>query len=155
MQRTARMAFLMDDLVLLWSAHRVGTREGADWLRRPWDPHKGAPSFRDLLIGLRREAWRNHVVDPPSPLRRPQKWPPSWRVNYTPVGTSSVIRGRRDITLVPRVRPDPTPSPLPYEGGGTDLPAPRRRGAGGEVVPPAELVPPTVNSYPGGANYYL
>jgi catechol 2,3-dioxygenase-like lactoylglutathione lyase family enzyme len=77
-QRTAPMAFLVYDLVLLWSASRVQAGEPAIWLRRPWDPHKTAPSFRDLLITLRRDAWRQQVFDPPSALRMPQKWLPSW-----------------------------------------------------------------------------
>ena len=77
-QRTAPMAFLVYDLVLLWSASRVQAGEQATWLRRPWDPHKSAPSFRDLLIALRREAWRQQVFDPPSALRLPQKWLPPW-----------------------------------------------------------------------------
>ena len=77
-QRTAPLAFLVYDLVLLWSAERTRTHPGTDWLRRPWDPHKTAPSFRDLLIALRRDAWRQHVFDPPLPSRCPQKWLPSW-----------------------------------------------------------------------------
>jgi len=77
-RRTAPMAFLMYDLVLLWSAERARAGDGAVWLRRPWDPHKRAPSFRDLLIALRREAWRQRVFDLPSVARMPQKWLPSW-----------------------------------------------------------------------------
>ena len=77
-RRTAPMAFLVYDLVLLWSAQRVRAGDGATWLRRPWDPHKAAPSFRDLLIALRRETWRQHVFDPPFMLRMPIKWLPSW-----------------------------------------------------------------------------
>jgi len=77
-QRTAPMAFLVYDLVLLWSASCAA--EGAEpaWLRRPWDAHKTAPAFRDLLCNLRREAWRQRVFDPPSATRQPQKWLPSW-----------------------------------------------------------------------------
>ena len=77
-QRTAPLAFLLYDLVLLWSASRVQAGGEATWLRRPWDPHKAGPSFRDLLIALRREAWRQHVFDRPYHLRCPQKWLPSW-----------------------------------------------------------------------------
>jgi hypothetical protein len=77
-RRTAPFALLVYDLVLLWSASRVRAGEPASWLRRPWDPHKAAPSFRDLLRALRREAWRQHVFDPPSVQRMPQKWLPSW-----------------------------------------------------------------------------
>lgn len=77
-QRTAPMAFLVYDLVLLWSASRVAAGEETSWLRRPWDPHKTAPSFRDLLVNLRREAWRQRVFDPPSAVRTPQNWLPSW-----------------------------------------------------------------------------
>lgn len=77
-QRTAPVAFLVYDLVLLWSASRADSGDGPSWLRRPWDPHKAAPSFRDLLINLRREAWRQHVFDPPLPAWEPQKWLPAW-----------------------------------------------------------------------------
>lgn len=77
-RRTAPVAFLVYDLVLLWAASRARAGEAACWLRRPWDPHKTMPSFRDLLIALRRETWRQHVFDLPSQLRRPQKWLPSW-----------------------------------------------------------------------------
>lgn len=77
-QRTAPMAFLVYDLVLLWSASCVRAGEEASWLRRPWDPHKATPSFRDLLIALRREAWRQNVFDLPYHLRCPQKWLPAW-----------------------------------------------------------------------------
>lgn len=77
-QRTAPMAFLIYDLVLLWSASRAQAGEHATWLRRPWDPHKTAPSFRDLLINLRREGWRQQLFDPSQPLRMPKKWLPTW-----------------------------------------------------------------------------
>lgn len=61
-QRTAPMAFLVYDLMLLWSASRAAAGEDASWFRRPWGPHKTAPSFRDLLVNLRREAWRQQVL---------------------------------------------------------------------------------------------
>lgn len=77
-QRTAPTAFVVYDLVLLWSASRAAAGDQPSWLRRPWDPHKAAPSFRDLLISLRREAWCQHVFDPPSASWMPQKWLPSW-----------------------------------------------------------------------------
>jgi hypothetical protein len=77
-QRTAPMALLLYDLVLLWSAQEAIAGNEPAWLRRPWDPHKAAPSFRDLLVNLRREAWRQHVFDPPLPERMPQKWLPPW-----------------------------------------------------------------------------
>jgi len=76
--RTAPMAFVVYDLVLLWSASRVASGDEPSWLRRPWDRHKAAPSFRDLLVNLRRETWRQHVFDPPLATREPQKWLPSW-----------------------------------------------------------------------------
>lgn len=77
-QRTAPMAFLVYDLVLLWSAGRAASGEAPHWPRRPWDPHKAAPSFRDLLFNLRREGWRHHVFDPPSPGGKPKKSLPAW-----------------------------------------------------------------------------
>ena len=77
-QRTAPMAFLVYDLVLLWSASRAAAGEEPSWLRRPWDAHKTAPSFRDLLVNLRREAWLHQVFDPPLAARQPQNWLPPW-----------------------------------------------------------------------------
>ena len=77
-QRTAPMALLIYGLVMLWSVERVAEGEELTWLRRPWDRRKTAPSFRDLLISLRREAWRQQVFDPPTPSRQPNNWLPSW-----------------------------------------------------------------------------
>ena len=77
-RRTAPLAFLVYDLVWLWAAEQARAGTEPSWLRRPWDPHKRVPSFRDLLIGLRRETWRQHVFDPPFAIRKPQNWLPSW-----------------------------------------------------------------------------
>jgi hypothetical protein len=77
-QRTAPVALLVYGLVLLWSASRVAAGVEPAWLRRPWDRHKTAPSFRDLLVNLRREAWRRQVFDPPSAPRQTNNWLPSW-----------------------------------------------------------------------------
>jgi len=77
-QRTAPLALLVYGLVLLWSAGSAAEGEEPAWLRRPWDRHKAAPSFRDLLLNLRRAAWRQDVFDPPLASRMPQNWPPAW-----------------------------------------------------------------------------
>jgi hypothetical protein len=77
-QRTAPMALLIYGLVLLWSASCATAGEEPSWLRRPWDAYKTAPSFRDLLVNLRREAWRQQVFDPPLCARQPNNWLPSW-----------------------------------------------------------------------------
>lgn len=77
-RRTAPLAFLVYDLVLLWAADRARAGAKPSWLQRPWYRDKAAPSFRDLLTALRREAWRLHVFDPTFHLRCRQKWLPSW-----------------------------------------------------------------------------
>jgi hypothetical protein len=77
-RRTAPIALLVYDLVLLWAAERAGAGAEPSWLQRPWYRDKAAPSFRDLLAALRRETWRRHVFDPTMHLRCPQKWLPSW-----------------------------------------------------------------------------
>jgi hypothetical protein len=77
-RRTAPIALLVYDLVVLWAAERARAGTEPSWLQRPWYRDKAAPSFRDLLTALRRETWRRHVFDPTIHLRCPQKWLPSW-----------------------------------------------------------------------------
>jgi DDE superfamily endonuclease len=74
--RTAPMAGLVYDLVLLWYATRVRHGHAANWPVRPWYRSKTAPSFLDMLTAVRQEAWRLHFSDPPSPTPSPQNPPP-------------------------------------------------------------------------------
>lgn len=65
--RTAPIAGLVYDLVLLWYAARVRQGHTSDWPVRPWYRSKAAPSFLDMLTTVRRDSWRLHFSDPPSP----------------------------------------------------------------------------------------
>jgi hypothetical protein len=65
--RTAPLAGLVHDLVLLWYAARIRQGRPADWIVRPWYRSKTIPSFLDMLTTLRQEAWRLHISAPPSP----------------------------------------------------------------------------------------
>jgi len=77
-RRTAPMAFIVYDLVLLWAANRARQGKCVEWVERPWYRRKSAPSFLDLITALRSEAWRQHVFDPPSPARRRKNSPTLW-----------------------------------------------------------------------------
>jgi DDE superfamily endonuclease len=76
--RTAPMASLAYDLVLLWYAARVQQGRATDWLVRPWYRSKTAPSFLDMLTAVRQESWRLYFSDPPSPTPTAEKPAPSW-----------------------------------------------------------------------------
>src|SRR5262249_35068227 len=65
--RTAPMAGLVYDLVLLWYAARVRQGHAAGWPGRPWYRSKTNPSFPDMLTTVRQDSWRRHFSDPPSP----------------------------------------------------------------------------------------
>jgi hypothetical protein len=65
--RTAPLAGLVYDLVLLWSAARVQQGHAPDWLVRPWYRSKTAPSFLDMLTAVRQDSWRLLFSAPPSP----------------------------------------------------------------------------------------
>ena len=65
--RTAPLAGLVYDLVVLWYAARVQQGRSADWLVRPWYRSKATPSFLDMLTAVRQDSWRLHFSDPPSP----------------------------------------------------------------------------------------
>jgi hypothetical protein len=77
-RRTAPMAFIVYDLILLWAANRARQGNRVQWVDRPWYRRKSAPSFLDMITALRVEAWRQHVFDPPSPARRRKNSPPLW-----------------------------------------------------------------------------
>jgi hypothetical protein len=77
-QRTAPMAFVVYDLVLLWYAARPEPERTAGWPIRPWYRQKSTPSFPDMLTTLRREGWTRYVSAPPCPPRRLQNPRTSW-----------------------------------------------------------------------------
>ena len=73
--RTAPLAGLVYDLILLWYAARLRQGRAADWLVRPWYRSKAAPSFVDMLTALRQDSWRLHFSDPPLPAPLAQNPP--------------------------------------------------------------------------------
>ncbi|MHB8575187.1 MAG: IS701 family transposase [Dehalococcoidia bacterium] len=77
-QRTAPMAFLVYDLVLLWYAGRSAEPQAPTWVQRPWYRQKTTPSFLDMLTALRREGWQRAVSGPAWPARRPQNAAAAW-----------------------------------------------------------------------------
>src|SRR5215217_3804475 len=76
--RTAPVAGLVYDLVLLWYAARLRQGLAAGWTIRPWYRSKTTPSFLDMLTALRHESWRPYFSDPPLPGPATQKSPHSW-----------------------------------------------------------------------------
>jgi len=64
-RRTAPMACLVHDLVLLWKASCYQAGQPLTWVERPWYRRKTAPSFADVLTELRLAAWRQRLFDPP------------------------------------------------------------------------------------------
>jgi hypothetical protein len=63
--RTAPMAGIVYDLVLLWYAARVQHGLSDTWPRRPWYRSKTTPSFADMLTTVRQDSWRLLFSDPP------------------------------------------------------------------------------------------
>src|SRR3954452_15124058 len=76
--RTAPLAAIVYDLVLLWYAARVQQGLAAGWLVRPWYRSKSAPSFLDMLTAVRHESWRLYFSDPPLPTPATEKSARSW-----------------------------------------------------------------------------
>ena len=74
--RTAPLAGLVYDLVLLWYAARLQQGRAATWIVRPWYRAKATPSFLDMLTALRQESWRRLFSDPPSSAPFAQNSPP-------------------------------------------------------------------------------
>jgi DDE superfamily endonuclease len=70
-QRTAPLAFLVYDLVLLWYASQVAAAAAPAWVQRPWYRQKATPSFLDMLTALRRAGWQQALSAAP--------WPQRWR----------------------------------------------------------------------------
>ena len=67
--RTAPLAGIVYDLVLLWYAERVQHDVAPAWAMRPWYRSKTAPSFLDMLTAARQESWHRDVSAPPGPPR--------------------------------------------------------------------------------------
>ena len=76
--RTAPMAGIIYDLVLLWYAARLQQGHATGWLVRPWYRSKTTPSFLDMLTAVRQDSWRLYFSDPPSPTPVVDKPPASW-----------------------------------------------------------------------------
>src|SRR3954447_7332311 len=76
--RTAPLAAIVYDLVLLWYAARLQQGLAAGWTSRPWYRSKTFPSFLDMLTAVRHESWRRHISDPPLPGPATQNSTPSW-----------------------------------------------------------------------------
>lgn len=68
--RTAPLAGLAYDLVLLWAAERAEHGLTPGWPPRPWYRAKTAPSFLDLLTALRQDSRPLRISVPPCPPRR-------------------------------------------------------------------------------------
>lgn len=65
--RTAPLAGLVYDLVLLWYAARLRQGQATAWSVRPWHRSKTAPSFLDMPTAVRQESWHLLFSDPPTP----------------------------------------------------------------------------------------
>jgi hypothetical protein len=76
--RTAPLARIADDLVLLWYAARVQQSLASGWLVRPWYRSKTTPSCLDLLTAVRQESWRLDFAAPPLPGPATQQSAHSW-----------------------------------------------------------------------------
>jgi hypothetical protein len=76
--RTAPMASIAYDLILLWYAARVQQGLATGWTLRPWYRSKTTPSFLDMLTAVRQESWRLYFSDPPLPAPTTQKSAHSW-----------------------------------------------------------------------------
>lgn len=78
-RRTAPLAFVSYDLVLLWSALRARHGQPVGWIERPWYRSKISPSFADMLTAIRFATWHQLTIsDPPSHSWPRKNWPPPW-----------------------------------------------------------------------------
>jgi hypothetical protein len=76
--RTAPLAGITYDLVLLWYAGRVQQGLATGWLIRPWYRAKATPSFLDMLTAVRQASWRLYFSDSPLPTPATEKPADSW-----------------------------------------------------------------------------
>ncbi|HUR02834.1 MAG TPA: transposase [Nonomuraea sp.] len=74
--RTAPLAGIVYDLILLWYAARLQQGRATAWPVRPWYRSKSTPSFLDMLTAVRHDSWSVHFSDPPSPSPVAQNSPP-------------------------------------------------------------------------------
>jgi hypothetical protein len=74
--RTAPLAGVVYDLVLLWYAARVQQGRADDWIVRPWYRSKATPSFLDMLTAVRQDSWRLLFSGPPLPTPVTHNPPP-------------------------------------------------------------------------------
>jgi hypothetical protein len=70
--RTAPLAGIVYDLVLLWAARCARAGHPVAAVTRPWYRTKAGPSFLDLLTALRQETDWQALSDPPMAARRMQ-----------------------------------------------------------------------------------
>jgi len=75
--RTAPMAFVAYDLVLLWYANQMQHGPAPTWVLRPWYRRKSAPSFFDMLTALRQAGWQR-ICQPSRRLRATQNSHHAW-----------------------------------------------------------------------------
>jgi DDE superfamily endonuclease len=76
--RTAPLAGIVYDLILLWYAARVQQGVTTGWTVRPWYRSKTTPSFLDMLTAVRHESWRLYFSDLPLPGPATHKSAHSW-----------------------------------------------------------------------------
>jgi hypothetical protein len=70
--RTAPLAGIVYDLVLLWAARSNRAGRALPVVARPWYRTKAAPSFLDMLIALQQEGRQRDLSEPPVLLRQTQ-----------------------------------------------------------------------------------
>ena len=76
--RTAPMACIAYDIVVLWYADHIACRRKPPWLVKPWYRRKATPSLPDMLTAARRAGWRVYVSDPSFRKRRPKNSIARW-----------------------------------------------------------------------------
>jgi hypothetical protein len=75
--RTAPLASIVYDLVLLWYAEQLRQGRAPGWPARPWYRSKTAPSFLDMLTAVRQASWRRDLSAPPCSPRCPHNASPT------------------------------------------------------------------------------
>jgi hypothetical protein len=70
--RTAPLAGIVYDLILLWAASRLRSGWSLPVVVRPWYRAKASPSFLDMLVALRQDDGHRGLSDPPRLARRTQ-----------------------------------------------------------------------------------
>ena len=75
--RTAPLAGIVYDLVLLWYAEQARHGRAPAWPVRPWYRSKTAPSFLDMLTAVRQHTWRRDIPALPCAPGCPHNCPAS------------------------------------------------------------------------------